>query len=163
VSVDELQRTASHRSRVPQVTEVAVAGKVALIGGYPAWFLHQLIEATPGGLEATLARSRVPIDRREGVLQAWRALGEVGGRWRMAASASGTAERQPAGEALGSSGGQLLSASETAVVLGVTARYVRMLAAAGIVPGRRERCRWLFAATDVAAAQTRRTAGTDAA
>jgi hypothetical protein len=32
-----------------------------------------------------------------------------------------------------------------------------MLAAAGIMLGRRERCRWLFAATDVAAEQTRRT------
>jgi len=139
----------------PRVTGAAVAGDIALIGGYPAWFLHKLIEATPGGLEATLARSGVPLDRRAEVLQAWSALGEVGGRWRMATSASGSAERQPAGEAQGSSDGHL-SASDVGVVLGMTSRGVRMLATAGILAGRREHGRWIFAAADVAAEQTRR-------
>jgi len=137
--------------RVPHVRESAVAGDFALIGGYPAWFLHRLIEATPGGLEATLARSGVPLDRREGVLRAWRALGEVGGRWRMATSTSGSAEGQAEERPVGS-----LSASDVGVVLGITARAVRLLATAGILAGRREHGRWIFTTADVAAEQTRR-------
>ena len=138
--------------RVPHVREAAVAGDVALVGGYGAWFLHRLIEATPGGLEATLARSGVPLDRREGVLAAWHALGEVGGRWRMAASASGRPEGQPEERPVGS-----MSASDVGVVLGITARAVRLLATAGILAGRREHGgRWIFAAADVAAEQARR-------
>jgi hypothetical protein len=59
---------------VPHVREAAVAGDSALIGGCAAWFLHGIVEATPGGLEATLARSGVPLDRRADVLRAWRVL-----------------------------------------------------------------------------------------
>jgi hypothetical protein len=122
-----------------------------LIGGYAAWFLHELIEATPGGLGATLARSGVPLDRRAEVLRAWAALGEVGGRWRMGASTSGRPEGQPDEQRIGS-----MSASDVGVVLGITARAVRLLATAGILAGRREHGRWVFAAADVAAEQTRR-------
>src|SRR3954452_18101803 len=92
--------------RVPHVREAAVAGEFALIGGYAAWFLHKIVEAPPGGLEATLARSGVPLDRRADVLRAWRALGEVGGQWRLehglraAGSGSGTAEHRADDERL---------------------------------------------------------------
>jgi len=165
MSVDERQRTASYHPRVPHVTEAAVAGDVALIGGYPAWFLHQVVEATKGGLEATLARSGVPLRRREGVLRAWQALGEVGGRWRLeqalraANSGSGTAEPRAGESPLGSTHVQSLSTAEAAVVLGVTPRWVVKLATAGVLARRREHGgRWLFAAADVAAEQARRAA-----
>ena len=137
--------------RVAHVDEAAVAGDFALVGGYPAWFLHRLIEATPGGLEATLARSGVPLDRRAGIIQAWQALGDVGARWRMAASTSGSAEGHPDERRIGS-----MSASDLGVVLGITARAVRLLATAGILAGRREHGRWIFTTDDVAAEQARR-------
>jgi hypothetical protein len=50
----------SHLSRVPHLRAAAVAGDVALIGGYPAWFLHRLIEATPGGREGDARALRRP-------------------------------------------------------------------------------------------------------
>jgi hypothetical protein len=152
VSVYERRRTASYHPRVPHVVEAAVAADVALIGGYAAWFLHELIEATPGGLGATLARSGVPLDRRAEVLRAWAALGEVGGRWRMGASTSGRPEGQPDEQRIGS-----MSASDVGVVLGITARAVRWgPRAARPRAGGPPHGRWVFAAADVAAEQTRR-------
>ena len=57
--------------RVPAVREVAVAGDSAIVRGYAAWFVHRVLrDYLPGGLEALLARSGVPQEKRRDVLLA---------------------------------------------------------------------------------------------
>jgi hypothetical protein len=129
---------------VPAVGDVAVAGDTALLRGYAAWFLHQMLERQPGGFEALLARSGVPLEKRENLLRARAALGHVGGIWRT--SSSGTPGSAFAGAdaySLGGLSGSELSAKEAAGVLGITDRQTRSLA--HVLGGRRDSGgRWWF-------------------
>jgi hypothetical protein len=154
--------------RVAHVNEAAVAGDTALIRGYAAFFLAEALGRLPGGIEALLARSGVPADRRLDVLRAYEALREVGGAWRVAlaaaasGSSSGTRGGQGGGEGVPSGRGSFpsrrLSARETAAVLGVSDRYVRELgASSGLLGGERDSSgRWSFDAAAVEAELTRR-------
>jgi len=145
--------------RVVHVNEVAVAGEFALLDGYAAWFLALVIENTPGGLEATLARSKVPFERRAAVLRAHAALGEVGARWRLGHASSGAGTTEPGDvEPRVPSAHEVLGVKEVSGLLGVGSRGVRKLAAAGSLPGRFELGRWVFDAADVTAEVDRRAA-----
>jgi hypothetical protein len=149
--------------RVPAVRDVAIAGDTALVRGYPAWFLHRVLRGYPGGLEALLARSGVPQERRRDILQAQLALGQAGALWRLesAASTSGSPEGDESDAALPSEGAMrsLLSAADAASVLGVSDRQVRALALSAHLRGQRDPGgRWWFAPADVHAERERREA-----
>jgi hypothetical protein len=150
---------ASELPRVAHISEVAVAGPFAMIAGYPAWFLALVVENMPGGLQATLERSGVPLERRAAVLRAHAALRDAGTRWQLdrAGSAAGTAEPMPGDQAVPSKD-RVLGSKDVGVVLGVSDRAVRKLAAAGFLAGRRELSRWVLDPADVAAEHARRTA-----
>ena len=64
-------------------------GDTALVRGYAAWFLAQLLERQAGGLDALLARSGMPLAKGDNVLRAHTALGHAGGLWRISTSGSG--------------------------------------------------------------------------
>jgi hypothetical protein len=156
---DEAQR------RVPHVREAAVAGDVALVGGYSAWFLGRVLQTFPGGgIESLVARAGVPPGRQNDVLRAVAALVHVGAEWWLATgrgsvSASGS-EVDDRGEAPVRStlhGSSFLSAQDAARVLGLTDRRVRMLADKGLLRGRRDPGgRWQFDPAAVMAERDRR-------
>jgi excisionase family DNA binding protein len=153
------------RRRVPVIGDVAVVDRHALIAGHPAWFIARLLVDLPGGLEARLARFGLPSERHGDVLRAVHALRYAGTAWQLeqteeasaSASDSGSPIQENASAAVRSkSHDGLLSTSAAANILGVCDRRVRMLAAAGELPGHRDGGRWLFEPEAVAAARERR-------
>jgi hypothetical protein len=167
--------------RVPHVREVAIVGEFAVIGGASAWLLHCLLIRYPGGgLERLLLRSALPPERRRDVLRASRALAEVGAAWRLehalAGSSSGTpsatdragdlpskreqdrrVELEREDEAAFAFPARALSASDTARVLGLSSRRVRVLAETRSLRGYRDSGgRWWFAADVVEVERKRR-------
>lgn len=148
---------------VPHVKAAALVGDTALIRGYAAEFIGLLLDRYPnGGLEALVARSGVPLVARREIVQASEALKQAGAVWRLARATSATSGSAIEGAAVSDLPSQrhvdrLLTARDAGLVLGISDRQVRSLAATSALPGRRAPGgRWAFQAVDIEAELKRR-------
>jgi excisionase family DNA binding protein len=159
-------------SRVPVVDEVVVVGDCAIVRGYPAYFIG--LAFSDGRMrrdfEALMARSCVPLKEREQIMRVFTALAAAGSLW--CSSDSGTetgdadcdARTSEQRESPSLVFGSVLSASEAALLLGLTDRQVRKLAAAGRLRGERDRAgRWRFRLSAIEAEAERRMNACEAA
>lgn len=138
----------------PAGTSSAFVGAAALVSGYPAWKIAQLLGPVIGRLDCA-------PERRAEFAQALAVLGRAGAEWlqeveRATPSVVGSAEVPSAPRS--PSWGDAMTAMEVAQVLGVSVRQVLNLTER--LGGRQQRRKspWVFSRADVLAYQEGRSA-----